>query len=517
MQNAEKRKSKKKRTNIDIGRQIKEDQAMMLDLLNILTYMSSIATSNVSRDKIFELASQQEGITAKSVKKIHLLAKNYGYDYARASRVVAEEAHHPDLKDFLIRLSNALGLGEEEEKFFRGETERMVEVYTNKYLSDVETLKKWTDGYAALLVSVILVIAVVLISTMLFNLGDTVTTSILAGALFCFIAFFGVYVLYRSAPYENVTHSLEVKSKEQELARKMSMILLPTTGITALILVVIGVEPWIIFLVVAVLLAPVGVVGIMDAKKIERRDYDISTFLKSLGSTAGTVGATLAVALEHLDKKSVASLEEPVDRLQKRLINGIDPKVCWHHFVGETGSELINKFTNVFLDAVSLGGNQTKIGEIVAHSSLGIAILRTKRKLVSTGFMNLVIPLHAAMAGILMFIYRIMFSFNNSVAAMMEEKSAEIGGAAGSMPSGMGGFISLGETTDLAFIANYVTVIILIITIANVFATKFAVGGSNYTLCFYASILFFVSAIVLFIIPIFADSVFGVEMGAGGG
>ena len=110
MQNAEKRKPKKKKTNIDIGRQIKEDQAMMLDLLNILTYMSSIATSNVSRDKIFKLASKQEGITAKSLKKIHLLAKNYGYNYARASRVVAEEAHHPDLKDFLIRLSNALGL-----------------------------------------------------------------------------------------------------------------------------------------------------------------------------------------------------------------------------------------------------------------------------------------------------------------------------------------------------------------------------------------------------------------------
>jgi len=513
MENAQKLKLEKKKTNIDIGGQIKEEQALMLDLLNILTYMSSIATSNVSRDKIFELASQQEGITAKSMKKIHLLATNYGYDYARASKLAAEEAHHPDLKDFLTRLSNALGLGEAEEKFFRDETERMVEVYTNKYQSDVETMKKWTDGYAALLVSVILVIAVVLISTMLFNLGDTVTMSMLAGALFCFIAFSGVYVLYRAAPYEVMVHSLEVKSKEQELARKMSRIILPTTGITALILVVIGVEPWIIFLVVAALLAPIGVVGVMDEKKIERRDYDISTFLKSLGATAGTVGATLAVALEHLDKKSVASLEEPVDRLQKRLVTGINPKVCWHHFVGETGSELINKYTTVFLDATDLGGNPTKVGEIVAKSSLGIAILRMKRKLVSTGFMNLVIPLHAAMAGILMFIYRIMFSFSNAVAAMMEEKSAAMGGVDG---SGMGEFISLGETTDLAFIANYVTVIILVITIANVFATKFAVGGSNYTLCFYASILFFVSAVVLFTIPIFADSVFGGQMGAGG-
>jgi flagellar protein FlaJ len=510
-----KRKSKKKEINLDITAQIKEDQAIMLDLLSILTYMSSIATSNVSRDKIFELASKQDGITAKSVKKIYLLAKNYGYNYARASKVVAEEAHHPALRDFLIRLSNALGLGEEEEKFFRGETEIMVEVYTNKYLSDVETLKKWTDGYAALLVSVVLVIAVFLISTMLFNMGDTVTMSILAGTLFCFVSFFGVYVIYRSAPYEITTHSLEIRSKEQELARKMSKIILPPTVVTSLILAMIGVESWIIFLVVGALVAPVGVAGMIDMKKIEKRDYDISTFLKSLGATAGTVGATLAVALEHLDKKSIASLEKNAWTLQKRLINGINPKVCWRYFIGETGSELINKFTTVFLDAVNLGGNQRKIGEIVAKSSLGIAILRAKRKLVSVGFMNLVIPLHAAMSGVLLFIYNIMFTFNNSVAEMMEEHSAEVGGAsAGSMPVGMG-FFNIGGTSDIAFIANYVTFIVLVLTIANVFAAKFASGGSNYTLFFYASILFVVSAIVLFIIPILADSVFTMQLAAG--
>jgi len=505
----------KKKKNIDIGRQIKEDQVIMLDLLNMLTYMSSIATANIKRDKIFELSSEHEGITAKSLKKIYLLTQNYGYDYARACRLASEEAHHPALKDFLIRLSNALSTGEDEEKFLRGETERMVEVYTNEYMSNVETMKKWTDGYAALLVSVVLVVAVFLISSMLFNMGDTYLTSLVAGALCCFVTLFGVYAIYRAAPYEILVHSLEIKSVEQELARKISMIILPTLGITVLILVMIGVESWIIFLVVAALLAPIGVVGMIDGKKIEKRDFDISTFLKSLGTISGTAEATLTVALDHLDMKSVGSLESNVVRLRKRLINGINPKVCWRYFAGETGSELINTSTNVFLDAGGVGGNMTKIGEIVAKSSLEIALLRSRRTLVSKGFMNLVIPLHAAMSGILMFIYRIMFSFSNSVAVMMAGHEAEVGGAAGSMPSGMGGFISLGQATDVAFIAKYVTVIILVLTIANVFATKFAIGGSNYTLCFYASILFVVSAIVLFAVPIMADSFFTVETGGG--
>ncbi|MBC8522231.1 MAG: hypothetical protein H8D26_09665 [Methanomicrobia archaeon] len=91
-------KSKKKKITMDIAGQIKEDQAIMLDLLNILTYMSSIATSNVSRDKIFALAAEQNGITAKSLNKIHQLASNYGYNYAKASKLIAEEAHHPVLR-----------------------------------------------------------------------------------------------------------------------------------------------------------------------------------------------------------------------------------------------------------------------------------------------------------------------------------------------------------------------------------------------------------------------------------
>ncbi len=508
------KKGKKNIDFVDIGRKIKEDQAMMLDLLTILTYMSSIATSDITRLKLFELGGQQGGIAAKSLEKIHLLAKNYGYDSATACKIVAMEAHHPALKDFLIRFSNSLSTGEEEEKFLRGETERMVELYTNKYTSDVETLKKWTDGYAALLVSVVLVIAVFLISSMLFNMGDIFVMSMLAGVLFCFVSFFGVYVIFRAAPYEKMAHSLKIKSEEQKLARKVSMVILPTIGITSLILMVIGVESWIIFLVVGALFAPIGVIGMIDGKRIEERDMDISSFLKSLGSTAGIAGTTLGMTMEHLDKKSVGSLENTVIRLHKRLINGINPKICWQYFIGETGSESINKFTNVFLDAINLGGNPTRIGEIVAKSSLGIAILREKRKLVSAGFMNLVIPLHVAMGGVLMFIYRIMFSFNNSVALMLSEHSAEIGGAGKSMPTGMG-FFNIGGITDLDFIAEYVTIILLILTIANTFAVMFAAGSSKYTLCLYASILFFASAIILVVVPVMADSIFAMQIGAG--
>lgn len=494
---------------IDVRRQIKEDQAIMLDLFDTLTYLSSIATADISRDKIFGLGGQQAGILPKYLKKIHLLTKNYGYEYTNACKIVAKEATHPSIKDFLLRFSNALSTGEKEEEFLGGEVERMINVYTNKYERDVETMNKWTDAYTALLVSLTLVVAIVLISSMLFALGNVYTVSILSGVLACFIASFGVYVVYRVSPYERTVHSLPVKSKEQEIARRMCIVILPVIGITSIISVLIGVEPWVVFLIISCLLAPVGIAGMIDDKKIEKADNDIASFLKSLGSIAGTTGTTLTQAMTHLDKKSVASLEESVDRLYKRLINGIKPKVCWYNFVGETGSELINKYTKIFLDAVELGGDPAKIGETVSRSSLRITLLRSKRKLVSSGFMNLMIPLHAAMSGVLIFVYQILFSFNNALAEMMEEEAAEIGGGAVSMPAGMG--FNIGGSVDLAFIANFVIVIVLILTIANALATKFAVGGSNYTLCFYFSLLFLVSAAVVFAVPIMVDNIFILE------
>ena len=495
---------------MDIGREIKEDQAMALDLLDTLTYLSSIATADITRDRIFALGAQQEGITPQYLKKIYLLVKNYGYEYTKACKIVAEEARHPLLKSFLMRLASALATGEEESKFLRSEVDRMVEVYTNKYENDVESLKKWTDAYSAILVSVSLVIAVVLISSMLFQMGDLYTTSILSGVLLCFIAFLGVYALYRVSPYEKIAHSLSVKSKEQELAKKLSTFILPAVCIAALLLLMLGVELWLIFLLISALFAPIGIVGMIDNKKIERADRDISPFLKSLGSTAGTTGATITTALERVDKKSVASLEEYVNRLYKRLRNGVNPKVCWYNFVGETGSELINKSIRVFLDAIELGGDPTRIGETVSKSALGVALLRAKRKLVSKGFMNLMIPLHGAMCGVLMFIYRILFSFNNAVSYIMAKHSAEVGGAISTgVPAGMG--FNIGGAVDLAFVANFVIFVIFVLTIADAFASKFTAGGSNYTLFYYLSVMFSISALVIFAVPIIADTIFTLQ------
>ena len=60
--------------------------------------------------------------------------------------------------------------------------------------------------------------------------------------------------------------------------------------------------------------------------------------------------------MARLDFHSLGSVERDVNLLYTRLLAGISPNLCWNQFVGETGSEQVNRSVRTFLDGVSLGG-----------------------------------------------------------------------------------------------------------------------------------------------------------------
>ena len=55
--------------------------------------------------------------------------------------------------------------------FLARETEIQLEQYSRKYERDLESLRKWTDAYVALMVSVTLVVVVSLVSMMIYSVG----------------------------------------------------------------------------------------------------------------------------------------------------------------------------------------------------------------------------------------------------------------------------------------------------------------------------------------------------------
>ncbi|WP_269851837.1 hypothetical protein [Methanosarcina horonobensis] len=71
--------------------------------------------------------------------------------------------------------------------FLKQEKITREEIYSNEYERSVESLKKWTDGYTALMVSVTLVITITLVSVMIYNITNMETIAFLIEILTLFI------------------------------------------------------------------------------------------------------------------------------------------------------------------------------------------------------------------------------------------------------------------------------------------------------------------------------------------
>lgn len=484
----------------------KEQTLYELDILFMLTYMAAISTSDISRAQIFEYSStRKEYVISKYIRKIFLLAKNLNYEYSRACKIVSEKINEGLLKELLGRFSNAISSGEQEKLFLRDELETTMTKYKNKYETDLEVLKKWMDGYNALLVSTTLIVLVEMISLVIYNIGNMNSIAKATSFLVLFICLIGAYIIYRSSPKDIKTHSLEDRSVEQEKIKKLEKTLLPASFLIFIVLLLyfnLGIA----FIALSLMIAPIGILGIIDDMNIDKRDRDFTSFIKALGSVASVTGTTVGSCLIKLEKESLGTLEMLVKKLKIRLESGIDGDVCWRKFAGESGSELISRLTKIFFDSTKLGADPAAVGKIVSFSSLNINILRMKRNSVTNSFVGLIIPMHAVMAGLLLFVAGILSKFSGMVTASLESMAADK--VMGGMQGGLGVLSVLG-TGNVALVNSIALTTIVVLTISNVLVLKFATGGDRYKFCTFGSIIAFLSGIEILLIPKAASFIFG--------
>jgi flagellar protein FlaJ len=196
---------------------------------------------------------------------------------------------------------------------------------------------------------------------------------------------------------------------------------------------------------------------------------------------------------------------------------GLDDKQIWNKFIGESGSNLIYKYLNIYLDTITLGGPPDAIGTVVGSSMLEQTLLREKKDMHARSFIILLVPMHVAMAGIFVVLYRIMVVLTGSVAIMMakfQNASAAAGGAGSSAGisssaglSGMSMFTNFPEKE----MGVYVLTSLTIITISNVVAARIVGGGDRYMFYFYAAIFCSLTGLVLLVSPVLVNMFFNPE------
>lgn len=231
----------------------------------------------------------------------------------------------------------------------------------------------------------------------------------------------------------------------------------------------------------------------------------------------GGKGITIGHALAEIDSKSLVQLEPLIRSVYSKLNLGLDEKQSWEKFIGESGSNLIYKYLNIFRDSCELGGAPDKIGAIVGSSMLEQVLLREKRNTVSMGFVVLLIPMHAMMVAIFLFLFHILLTMSKAITSVMGqvgtmgEGLSQAQSIGGSMASSINMFVNFpaGEMT------TYIVIMITIITIANIVAGKIMIGGGRYMFYFFASILSALTGIVYIVAPYIVSMFFNIPVYSG--
>ena len=160
-----------------------------------------------------------------------------------------------------------------------------------------------------------------------------------------------------------------------------------------------------------------------------------------------------------------------------------------------------------FWDATSRGGDPEKIGQFAADMALQVSLLRAKRKLVSSTFNYVVVPMHIALTGVLVFISEVVSAFNTKLLEAQALVNSENTSTLNPEDIGIPNALAFQEF-NTGFIKLMVLAVILALTVVNAFAPRAAAGGHNFKLALFGGFMLTISGAVLLIVPGMASSMF---------
>ncbi len=498
--------------------QITEDRRMGADLLFLNTYMASLAIANASRPEIFAYAAnRKEYISAKYIAKVDMYVKKWNYSYSEALGIVAERTNNTIVKSMLNRYANAIDSGVPDDDFLKNELSTVRSVYRSQVEQGLEMLKKWGDAYIAMLLSGTVICVTIMISIAIYSPQGLESTLNMAYAIVLVICVFGNVLMYTSVPDDPKSHGLvERASKEQQTIHAMERIIVPLALGAVIVMTLIGINAGLIFMLVGILMAPLGIIGFIDDSNITLRDNDFSTFIRSLGAIMGGQGTTAVHALATIDKKSLTTLEPLVNSVYSQMNLGLDNKQIWDKFIGDSGSNLIYKYLNIYLDTIIMGGPPEPIGTVVGSSVLEQTLLREKKDMHSRSFIVLLAPMHLAMVGIFVVLFRIMLTLTGSVSSMMAKFAATAAISGGSSAGGVSAGSALGGMSMFTNfpekeMGNFVVISLVIITVSNIIAARIVGGGDRYMFYFYTALFCTLTGLMLLIAPVGVNLFFSPE------
>ena len=414
-----------------------------LNMHYYITHMSVLAASNMQRKEVIRQLSMHPayGYLSTETGKIYSLMNDWNFSLAQACRFISKRTPSEIFADFLDRLAHSSEAGEPFDQFILTEQKVVMNEFDTMYKKSLNEIQMAKEIFVAMMTALIFLTSISLIMPIITGMDPIF---LMAGSIVTFLGaeFVLVNFMKSKAPKDKIWHSLKIETEADRLIRMSFPVSIIGVGILSIILFLVG-KALPITIQIAVALTPLAITGYYARREeelIKRKDDNFAAFIRALGSTAGARGGIIRESLRNLTYHDFGPLTPDINDLYKRLETRINKYMSWNYFAAGAGSNLIERFANIFAEGIDKGGKPEVIGEIIGDNFMRIISLRKLRYSLSTSLVGEVYGLTGGIAFTMFLTLAIVKMMINIF------EGSDI-------PAGMTSIIALGNVVDINFLA----------------------------------------------------------------
>lgn len=371
------------------------------DLPFFITHFGVLATSNLPRGELLRLLAENPDYPdiASEMRRVLRLTQDWGLGLSDAVRAVAESTPSKVFSAFLLRLAHAVESGQQLDTFLLHEQAVVMHDYKSIYEANLLKVDAWKEMFtnAIMTIGFLAVFAGIL---PLLSGGSTVVMTAGTAGLTAFLEVLLGVLLRERLPHDRLIPNREVRSPIERRIQKWFVFSLGVAGAVGIVVFFLfGTAPAI--LAASLPLVIPGIVASREEKAIRDREADYPAFMRSVGAAAAARGGAIRDVLGNVQANNLGALTMPVRDLHRRLMWRVDDKAAWRRFGEQTGSRLVDSFTNMFVQGIASGGKPGPISDIISDNMLQILALRTTRRATAGAFRGLLLGLTVGLSIVL--------------------------------------------------------------------------------------------------------------------
>ena len=356
-----------------------------------ITHIRVLAISDLSLKDIINVLGGKKayGSLGDELKKISVLSIQWRMPLSKTFRFVSARTPSKMLKDFLDRFSQSLDSGVEHREFIETEQEAVLQEYKTVYETSNENIVILNEVYVSMLIAIIFVMSLGIVLPVIMGTQDMNMFIYLSSFLLIISEGLLMYLLKAMIPSDEIWHVTGEKGDlEKNVSRifKLSVVLVFFLGILLFFgkyYLLIPILQSISFeILVAITLTPLvwtGIIIFKEEHNIMREERNFLSFLPALGSISAMRGGKINESVYYLSEKDYGVLTRHIRNLYRRLRTRIDDDAAWEWFGVDTGSNYIQRSSEMFREATYAAANPRTVSRMISENMRKIRDLRMKK------------------------------------------------------------------------------------------------------------------------------------------